>query len=284
VGLRHGSGRSALGSLSRDQWRVVLFCAVLVLYLVVTLSIVFKTPILSLDTSLSQMHFRRRFPGWRLPIFYYVMLGQRGPATLLFLPYFLWAAWRRRSTAPLVMLVTSLVLLNLSVGVVKYAVGRLGPRAHVAAHHISAHDLFAGGDIYPSGHVSNAVVLYGIIAMVVISHRKLIAWIAVFLSLTVGLGTVYLDTHWFSDVLGGWIAGGLVLIALPWAMPTAQRWTDAVLARLLRWWRTRQARRGAGSRPVRAPLAHKSTVVLPNSDGAEEKTQVSSSTARMRLP
>ena len=243
--LRGGSDRPAIRSLSGDQWRVVLFCAVLLIYLVLTLGIVFKSPILTLDTHLAHMHFRRRFPTWRPVIFYYVMLGQRGPATLLFLPFFLWTAWRRRSTAPLVMLVTALVLLNLSVGVVKYAVGRLGPRAHESAHGAiaGAHDIFAGGDIYPSGHVSNTVVLYGLIALIVTRHRAIVGWAAVVLSVTVGLGTVFLDTHWFSDVIGGWLAGALVLVALPWVMPTTQRWADALELRLRRWWSARRARR-----------------------------------------
>lgn len=243
MGLPGRAERPASRSLSRDRWRVVVFCSVLAVYLVVTLLIVVKSPLFTLDEHLANMHFRRHFPGLRPFIYYFVMLGQRGPATLLFLPYFLWAAWRRRSTTPIVTLVTALVLLNVSVGIVKYAVGRLGPRDHVADHRVSAHDVFAGGNIYPSGHVSNAVVLYGLIVIVAVNHRKLLAWIAAGLSLAIGLGTVFLDTHWFSDVLGGWLAGVLVLIALPWAMPVSQRWADALVARVRAWWRRRQARR-----------------------------------------
>jgi membrane-associated phospholipid phosphatase len=275
VGLPAGSARPATRSLSREQWRVVLFCAVLALYAALTLAVVFKTSLLSLDTHLAHMHFRRRFPGWRPVVYYYVMLGQRGPATLLFLPYFLWTAWRRRSTTPIVMLVTALVLLNVSVGVVKYAIGRLGPRAHEHGHVlVSAHDLFAGGTIYPSGHVSNAVVLYGLIVMVAMRYRKLLAAIAVLLSITIGLGTVFLDTHWFSDVMGGWLAGALVLISLPWVMPTTQRWADAGMARLRAWWRRRQASRRA-TVPVREPLAPRSHAAASSRDGAQQtQTQV----------
>lgn len=244
---RTGSSIGPARSPLRDHWRVLLLAAVLVVYLVLTLGIIFRSPILTLDTHLAHMHFRHRYPQWRPVIFYYVMLGQRGPATLLFLPYFLWTAWRRRSTTPIVMLVTALVLLNLSVGVVKYAVGRLGPRANEATHGAiaGAHQIFAGGDIYPSGHVSNTVVLYGLIAMLVTQRRRIVAWAAVLLSVTVGLGTVYLDTHWFSDVIGGWLAGLLVLIALPWALPAPQRWADAIELRIRARLRHRRARRAA---------------------------------------
>ena len=157
------------------------------------------------------------------------MLGQRGPATLVFLPLFIWLAWRRRTTYPLVVLAVSLVLLNVSVGIVKLATGRVGPRQ---TH--NTHDLFVGGNIFPSGHVSNAVVLYGLIAMLAVHHRKLLAVVAAFISVTVGMGTIYLDTHWFSDVVGGWFAGALVLLALPSVMPPAQRWADALVARVRR--------------------------------------------------
>jgi undecaprenyl-diphosphatase len=147
------------------------------------------------------------------------------------------------------MLATSLVLLNLSVGVVKVATGRLSPlRTH------NAHDIFVGGNIYPSGHVSNTVVLYGLLAWIAMSHRKLAIIAASVLSVTVGLGTIYLDTHWFSDVVGGWMAGALILLALPTVMPTAQRWTD----RAIDWGRSRVARHAA-HRPlvIAAPSRHR---------------------------
>ncbi len=122
------------------------------------------------------------------------------------------------------MLATALIVLNLSVGVVKIATGRLGP--HATRH---VHAVFEGGDIFPSGHVSNAVVLYGLIAMLAVSFRRTAYVLAVLVSVTVGLVTVYLDTHWMSDVFGGWLAGLLVLISLPWVMPYSQRAADAVI-------------------------------------------------------
>ena len=35
--------------------------------------------------------------------------------------------------------------------------------------------------------------------------------------------TVYLGTHWLSDVVLGWAAGVLVLLALPWLEPAMAR-------------------------------------------------------------
>ena len=220
---------------SRISWRAVAFGVLLVAYVLLTLGVIFRSPVLSLDTDLVKLDLRHRYPEWKHPILDYVMFGQRGPATITFLPYFAWVAWRRRSTQPLVLLGTALVLLNLSVGIVKIATGRLGPlRTH------QAHDVFVGGNIYPSGHVSNTVVLYGLIAWVALRYRKLAIVAAAFLSVTVGLGTVYLDTHWFSDVVGGWIAGALVLLVLPSVMPTAQRWTDSAIGWVQQRWSERR--------------------------------------------
>ncbi|HET6878370.1 MAG TPA: phosphatase PAP2 family protein [Jatrophihabitans sp.] len=271
----HASHCAADRSLSSDQWRIVLFVAVLAVYIAFTLCIVFRTPLLNFDTYLADQHMRGRFPGWRPWIFFYVMLGQRGPATLLFLPYFLWTCWRRRSTQPIVLLGTALVVLNLSVGVVKYAIGRLGPRDHGAA----AHDLFAGGSIYPSGHVSNAVVLYGLIAMLVLHHRKIAAGIAAFVSFTVGLGTIYLDTHWFSDVVGGWLAGSLVLLALPWVMPYTQAWADAVVRRLRALWDRHAIRAAAPAMPPRVANSYPAAAgKMPTGEpnGATRKSPITS--------
>src|SRR5690606_28616665 len=38
-----------------------------------------------------------------------------------------------------------------------------------------------------------------------------------------GMATVYLGTHWLSDVLLGWVAGLLILLALPWFEPMIAR-------------------------------------------------------------
>ena len=45
-----------------------------------------------------------------------------------------------------------------------------------------------------------------------------------FVSTTVGLSTIFLDTHWVTDVLGGWLAGALVMLALPATYGLLERW------------------------------------------------------------
>ena len=236
--------------------RVAAFWIVLAIYLALTVLVIFDSPVLALDKAILHLHVKAHLPGYRRAVADYVMFGQRGPATLLALPFFFWMAWRERSSRPLVMLVTALVLLNVTVGVVKYATGRMGP-----LHQSNVHDIFVGGNIYPSGHVSNAVVLYGLMAMLVPRFRKTVIAVGIWLCVTVGLGTIYLRTHWFSDVVAGWLAGSLVLLSLPTVMPTAQRWTDAALGWLHRRWQNFRDTSRATPAVVRRPYQRKSTPV-----------------------
>lgn len=232
--------------------RTAAFLIVLAIYVVLILGVIQWSPFLTIDRDVFRLDLPQRFPQWFPALHTYVMVGQRAPATLVALPWFVWRAWKSQSSRPLVMLATALLALNLSVGVVKIAIGRLGP--HATAH---VHAIFRGGDIFPSGHVSNAVVLYGLIAMVAVSFRRTAYVMAVLLSVTVGLVTVYLDTHWVSDVVGGWLAGLLVLIALPWLMPYSQRVADAAIG----WGRRRLRRRKPAPAAAQVPPVKPATTL-----------------------
>jgi membrane-associated phospholipid phosphatase len=222
-----------------SRTRELAFAGLIALYAVLTIGVlVYPSPVLSVDQWWLDLHMWGNHPEYHWFVYHYVMLGQRGPVTAVFLPIFAWLAWRRRTSQPLVLLGTSLLLLNLSVGVVKYAVGRIGPRDSDDVHQV-----FTSGTLFPSGHVSNTVVMYGVLAMLIPRFRKWIVAAVVFLCLTIGIGTIYLRTHWFSDVVGGWIAGGLVLLLLPSVMPYAQRWTDRAIGHYRRRRRLRRAAR-----------------------------------------
>ena len=127
---------------------------------------------------------------------------------------------RRRDLRPLITFVVVTLVLNVTIGVVKLAVGRLGPlQLGRAAGDIGASRVFDDGTIFPSGHTANAVVIWGLMALLAVRHRGIWAGVAAFLGITVGLSTIYLGTHWVSDVVAGWAAGGLVLLAVPRLMP-----------------------------------------------------------------
>lgn len=198
---------------------VRVFLVLFVAYALLTLAILFKTPVLRVDSAVEQLRLQKNY-AWMFHFWHtYVQLGQRRPVLQLLLPFLVWVTLRDRSPRPLVSLFVAIVLLNLSVGVVKLTTGRQGPR-----YGRPVDDLFAHGDIYPSGHTSNSVLMYGLVAMFVAAkyRRQVIAVIA-FICVTIGIGTVFINTHWVTDVVGGWLAGGLVLCAVPWISPYVER-------------------------------------------------------------
>lgn len=78
----------------------------------------------------------------------------------------------------------------------------------------------ASGFSFPSGHALSAILLYGLliyVSAIVVRRRWLrmaIQTALVLLIVLAGLARINLGAHWPSDVLGGYIIGGLVLALL----------------------------------------------------------------------
>ncbi len=82
------------------------------------------------------------------------------------------------------------------------------PRPDLVAHLVDVHTLS-----FPSGHAMGAAVTYLTLAALIVRterRRRLKAYvlfIAVSLTLIIGLSRIYLGVHWPTDVLAGWCAG-----------------------------------------------------------------------------
>lgn len=223
------SGAVDLPVAVRSRWRWRTLAAVIGAYVGLTIAVVVGSALDSVDRRAAAMDLARHWPDLEPWVLRYEVVAQRAPSAAVAGAYLLWRAWRSRSSRPIVMLVTALVLLNVSVGAVKLAIGRLGP---LLTTHPRA--VFDGGDIFPSGHTSNAVVVFGVLAVLAFEHRRLAIALAAFGAITIGLGTIFLDTHWVTDVFGGWLAGVIVLLVLPEATTSAQLLISAVAQRCAR--------------------------------------------------
>ncbi|MDN0195900.1 phosphatase PAP2 family protein [Streptomyces sp. S.PNR 29] len=232
-----------------SRHRVVLLVSTLAFYLAIVWAVVITSWLVRLDW---QVMFFRPYQQWsQIHAFvdYYVVLGQRGPTAVMVAAWLGWRSWRQHTLRPLLALGVSLLLLNITVGAAKYGMGRLGP--HYATV-IGSNEMGLGGDIFPSGHTANAVVTWGILAYLASTPRarRWLSAVSAVTSLGVGMSTVYLGTHWLSDVLLGWVAGLLILLALPWFEPLITR-AETWILDLRDRWRDRQG----GAVPVPAPLA-----------------------------
>ncbi|MEU9616193.1 phosphatase PAP2 family protein [Streptomyces sp. NPDC048209] len=212
-----------------SRHRIALFGGTLAFYLAIVLAVLVSSWLVALDWKVMLFRPYQQWPELHAFLDYYVVLGQRGPTAVMVASWLGWRSWRQHTLRPLLTLGTSLLLLNLSVGAVKLGLGRLGP--HYATQ-IGSAELFAGGDIFPSGHTANAVVTWGILAYLATTPRarRYLSALSAFVSLGVGLTTVYIGTHWLSDVLLGWAAGLLILLALPWFEPLITRTEAWILA------------------------------------------------------
>ncbi len=232
-----------------SRTRLALFGGTSAFYLAIVVAVLASTWLVALDWKVMLFRPYQQWPQLHAFLDYFVVLGQRGPTAVMVAAWLGWRSWRQHTLRPLLVLGAALLLLNSTVGAVKLGLGRLGP--HYATQ-IGSAELFAGGDIFPSGHTANAVVTWGILAYLATTPRarRHLSALSAVVSLGVGLTTVYLGTHWLSDVLLGWAAGLLIMLGLPWCEPLIGR-TEARIFAVREQWRAR-SRRGVPSLPVAA--------------------------------
>jgi len=122
---------------------------------------------------------------------------------------------RFKSWRPINLSLLSLLLLNLTVGASKLLFGRTKPS--------TGFDLVFtdSGLSYPSGHAANAVLTWGMLAYLIFrySHKEpfegmRLTWFVSIVTTGVCLASLYRNTHWFSDLLGGLFIGSALLVAI----------------------------------------------------------------------
>ncbi|GAB4103726.1 phosphatase PAP2 family protein [Micromonospora taraxaci] len=176
-------------------------------------------------------------------------LGQGTPLTLIGVGLGVLLAVRLRSVRPILLPVVGFVITTFTIGPLKVWTARAAPSASVKEPYLSPdqtlplfHDdlpvRFAQS--YPSGHVANAIVWYGVIALLLAPlarsfgrqlPSRLVTVIRIVPPLVVLTTTTYLGWHWLTDSVAGLLLG-LFLDRLLHRVP----WDDLPLPGRLREW------------------------------------------------
>jgi membrane protein DedA with SNARE-associated domain/membrane-associated phospholipid phosphatase len=120
---------------------------------------------------------------------------------------------RRRTWRPLALLAAAYLGADLAFNAVKELVQRPRPPAVILLKPVA-------GPSFPSGHATQAVAVYGMLAALLAAAtsswaRKVGAWAAaVAIVGVVAVSRLYLGAHWLTDVLGGLALGAAWLFAL----------------------------------------------------------------------
>jgi membrane-associated phospholipid phosphatase len=144
-------------------------------------------------------------------------------------------AWRRHTWLPLVRVLVALGLLTVVVYAIKQGTGRTAPG------YPGSFFFHADGESFPSGHVANAVLMWGIARWQAVEYglpapvQRAFWLLAVVGPVVTGLAMVSLDFHWVTDAVVG-ACVGVVLLGVVHAL-------DAMV--LSRWVRARAGRQTA---------------------------------------
>jgi membrane-associated phospholipid phosphatase len=120
-------------------------------------------------------------------------------------------AWRRRTWLPVVRVLLALGLLTLAVYVIKSGMGRTAPT------YPGSFFFHSDGASFPSGHVANAVLMWGVARWQAVEYQlpprvQRVFWLlSVVGPVVTGAAMVSLDYHWLSDAVAGGCVGVILL-------------------------------------------------------------------------
>ncbi|MEN9622749.1 MAG: hypothetical protein RL475_682 [Actinomycetota bacterium] len=192
------------------KWSASLFAG----YLFITYQVLTDGFMVRIDRELNDLE----HPRFRGAIGFIVRrlddLGLRGVSGIALLIVALYISRRFKTWRPINLGLLSFISLNVVVGAFKYGLGRTKPRDGFDILH-------AGGMSYPSGHASNAIFIWGVVAYLIYRYAHVdryngrLASAAVgLLALTVCVVSLLRNTHWFLDLFGGLLLGGALLVLI----------------------------------------------------------------------
>ena len=176
---------------------------------VVIVDIFVQGPLTQLDKEVYELRGRKRWPELVDVAWIYDKMGQRSVLVPILLAVAGVFARRHRTWRPVVLAAVSFLVLNVVVGAMKIIIGR-------AETETGSVDVLTGGIIFPSGHTSNMALTGGLIVYLFWLYaddpplRRLTVLVA-FLTFMTLMTSLFLGTHWLTDLVGGVLVGGLLL-------------------------------------------------------------------------
>jgi membrane-associated phospholipid phosphatase len=136
-----------------------------------------------------------------------------GRATILIVLAILvgYLAWRRRTWVPLLRVLVALGTLTVGVYAIKHGTGRTAPG------HPDELFFHVDGASFPSGHVANAVIMWGVARWLAVEYdlparvQRAFWWLSVAAPVATALAMVSLNFHWVTDAIVGGAVGVLLL-------------------------------------------------------------------------
>ena len=190
------------------RWSTLLFLG----FIVVTQQVITNGPLIALDARIANAG-RVDFPSW---IDFILMriddLGLRGLTATALMIAAIYISRRFKTWRPLNLAILSIIALNLAVGLAKLLIGRTKPQLNVDL-------IYAGGLSYPSGHASNAILSWGVLAYLIYRYAhvdryrgRLASTGVAFISMSVCVVSLFRNTHGLSDLVGGLFIGAALLV------------------------------------------------------------------------
>jgi membrane-associated phospholipid phosphatase len=213
--------------IGRPPWWVLVLAALVTLG--VTVNLLNRGWLERMDLEVSELvsvwHLRDSDGYWF--VWAFTQAGGRGFILIVLAGLVGWLAVRQHTLVPLVRVLLALALLTAVVYAFKWGAGRTAPAYPGSFFHLD-------GASYPSGHVANAVLMWGVARWQIVEFGlpagvQRAAWLLSVLGpVATGVAMVALNFHWVTDAVVG-LAVGLLLLGVVHALDAlvVSRWARA---------------------------------------------------------